>query len=65
MMAVYGGKACDDLDNLRYAAYSKMVASTGGSFMADRLPPNKDAAELYAMQAVVWCTLDDTQYVSD
>ena len=65
MIAVYGGKACDDLGNMRYAAYSKMVASKGGSFTADRLPPTTDAAELHAMhvhfQAVVWCTLDDTQ----
>jgi hypothetical protein len=64
MIAAYGGKTSDNLGQMRYAAYSKMVASKGGSFMADRLPPTEDAAELHAMrvhfQAVVWCTLGQT-----
>jgi hypothetical protein len=64
MVAAYGGKVSDNLGHMRYAAYSKMVAAKGGSFMADRLPPTEDAAELHAMrvhfQVVVWCTLGQT-----
>ena len=58
MIAAYGGKASDDLGHMCYAAYSKMVASKGDSFMTDRLWPTKDAAELHTMhvhyQAPVW-----------
>jgi hypothetical protein len=64
MIAVYGGKVSDKLGDMRYAAYSKMIAVAGGSFVADRLPPTEDAANLHAMrvhlQAVVWGTLGTT-----
>lgn len=64
MVAVYGGNVTDKLGRMRYAAYSKMIASRAGSFVADRLPPTEDAAELHAMrvhlQAVVWGTLGQT-----
>jgi cellobiose-specific phosphotransferase system component IIA len=66
MVAVYGGKSADTdkLGHMRYAAYSKMIASRAGSFVADRLPPTEDAAELHAMrvhfQAVVWGTFGRT-----
>jgi len=68
MVAVYGGKLSDKLGHMRYTAYSKMIAATGGSFVADRLPPTEDAAELHAMrvhfQAVIWGTFGKTKLLA-
>jgi hypothetical protein len=57
MVTAYGGKVDYKLALMRYADYSRMIASTGGSYVAERLPPTEDAAELHALrvhhQAVV------------
>jgi hypothetical protein len=51
IVAGYGGKVTDSdkLGHMRYAAYSKMTTLRAGSFVADRLLPTEDAAELHAM----------------
>jgi len=61
MVALYSGKEGDDLSALRYSAYCKMAVAKGGSFLADRLPPSTNAAELHSLrvhlQAVFWKSL--------
>lgn len=64
MIAAFGRKSDDNLGRMQYTAYSKMVASAGGSFIAGRLPATTDAAELHGMrvhfQSVFWSTLGHT-----
>jgi len=64
MVTAYGGKVDDKLGFMLYTAYSKMIASSGGSFVAERLPTTEDAVELHALrvhyQAVVWVSLGKT-----
>ena len=63
MVALYNGQPNDTLGQMRYRAYSKVVAKAG-TFVADRLPPTADAAMLHAMrahlQAVFWASLGKT-----
>ena len=63
MIALYGGKAGDNLGDMRYAAFLKMVKQRGGRFQPERLPPSQPAAELHALrvhlQVVVWASLGE------
>jgi hypothetical protein len=64
MIALYGGKPGEQLGDMRYTAFMKMLKLRAGRFQPERLPPTQKAAELHAqrvhLQAVVWGTLGKT-----
>ena len=62
LVALYGGKVGDKLEDLRYAAYCTISLSR--RFHPERLPPSESAVTMHAMrvhyQAVVWGQLSET-----
>lgn len=65
MIALYGGKPGEQLGNMRYTAFMKMLKLRAGRFHPERLPPTQKAAEWHAqrvhLQAVAWGTLGKSE----
>jgi len=62
MVMLYGGKASDDLNRMRYASFCRMAATSLKRPQPDRLPPTERATYYHALrthlQAVVWKTMN-------
>jgi hypothetical protein len=61
MVGLYDGKTTDNLNTMRFNAYSRMVTSSLGQLMPQKLPPTERAAYYHVLrchyQAVVWARL--------
>jgi hypothetical protein len=58
MVIVYGGKAKDQLNQMRYETYCMSAASAQGELKAEKLPPTERATYFHSLrshlQSVVW-----------
>jgi hypothetical protein len=64
LVLIYGGKAGDTLNHMRYATYMNIVASSMSPPRPERLPPTEASAKQHILrvhiQAVQWKTLKST-----
>ena len=65
MAAACGGKETENLGQMRYKTYCRIVTKNLGRFQAERLPPSENATHFHAlrvhMQVVCWATCGSTQ----
>jgi len=64
LSCMYGGKATDNLNSLRYTSYYHLTTSSNCAVSPERLPPTRNAAKFHIfrahLQALQWMTLMST-----